>query len=65
MSTIPHPNKSRTTDPLCCTVEQAVAWLNCLTEMALIYHDDDAVRALPLAAQHYLDSVRQSGETAS
>ena len=44
---------------ICCTVEQAAAWLDCLTEMAL-HGDDDAAHALPTAAQHYLAALRQA-----
>ncbi len=61
MSTIPHLNKSRTTAPRCCTPEQAAAWLNCLTELAVVYHDDDARRALPNCVDHYLAALRQAG----
>ena len=45
---------------VCCTVEQATGWLDCLAEMA-VHGDDDAARALPTAAQHWLDAHRQAG----
>ena len=50
-----------TAPPPCCTPEQAASWLDCLTEMALVYHDDDAARALPGAVDHYLAALRQAG----
>ena len=59
MNSLPHPSQSRKT--LCCSPTQAASWLDTLTEMALVYHDDGAALAIPLAAQHYLDALRQAG----
>ncbi len=44
----------------CCSVEQSTSWLNCVCEMALD-GDSLALSALPIAAQHWLDSLRQDG----
>lgn len=46
-----------TTPPPCCSPSQAASWLDTLTEMALVYHDDDARRALPEAVDHFLDAL--------
>ena len=55
------PTKVTPTDPLCCDPRQAASWLDCLTELAVVYHDDDARRALPNCVDHFLAATRQAG----
>jgi hypothetical protein len=45
-------------DVECCNREQAAEWLEAVVELALL-GDEDAIRWLPKAIDHYLEAVRR------